>query len=443
MEFQVGFGRVCITPTDPVPLGGYGNSSLRVSQTVDSDLYCTCIAFTGTNGQTALLMTCDLVVTWSEWADPARQAASEVTGVPVSHITVASTHTHEAPDHTNGEFDSIRTHKKDMSGWIAEAAQLAMADRKPAKLLSGTVNIQTVSYVRHYVLANGTYAGDNFGDFSSAPIVNSTTEADRTMQLLRFVREGGRDIIMVNWQTHPHRSGGATRLEINADIVGAMREAMERQAQCHFAYFTGAAGNINTRSRIQSLNLVGDHVMCGQYMARHAIDALTTLEPTELGPVHCMHQLYPVDSNHSLDHLAEIGLALRKEWERTNDMADCIAKALPYGIHSPYHALSIYKHSLLPPTAEVTMTAISIGEAAFVAAPYEMFDTNGMQIKQGSPFRRTFVCTLANDHIGYVPSAYGFAHGCYEADCCALTPGAGETLAMEYIRMLCKLKEKS
>ena len=441
MKFQVGFGRVCITPTDPVPLSGYGNSSLRVSQTVDSDLYCTCLAFTGTNGQTVLLMTCDLGNTWRYWADPGRQAASEATGVPFENIVISSTHTHEGPDHENTAFESILKHRQDMVRWIAEAATLAMADRQEATLLSGTTRIETVNYVRHYILANGTYAGDNFGDFSSAPIVNSTTEADRTMQLLRFVRPG-KDIILANWQTHPHRSGGATRLEINADIVGGMRTAMERDTDCHFAYFTGAAGNINTRSRTPSLNLVGDHVVCGEFMARHAIAALDTLTPTATGAVQCLHQDYICKTNHSLDHLAQIGMELRNEWERTNDMAAAIEAGKPYGIHSPYHALAIYRHSQLPETRPVTMTAFSIGDAAFVSAPYEMFDTNDMQIKQGSPFSRTFVCTLANDYVGYVPSAYGFAHGCYEADCCSLAPGSGETLAMEYIRMLCTIRNR-
>ena len=441
MEFLAGFGRVCITPSDPVPLSGYGNSSLRISQTVDSDLYCTCLAFTGTNGQTVLLMTCDLGNTWTDWSDPGRLAASQATGVPVGNIVVCSTHTHEGPDHENEAFESIRAHKKSMVQWIAEAARLAMADRCPAKLLSGTTQLERVNYVRHYVLANGTYAGDNFGDFTSAPIVNSTTEADRTLQLLRFVREGSRDIILVNWQTHPHRSGGATRHEISSDIVGGMRTVMEADTGCHFAYFTGAAGNINTRSRTQRLNLVGDHMVCGRYMAEKAIEALPTLTPTATGAVRCTHQFYEVGSNHSLDHLAQVGLELRRQWERTNDMAAAIEAGKPYGIHSPYHALAIYNHSLLPPTRLVTMTAFSIGDAAFVAAPYEMFDTNGMQIKQGSPFTRTFVCTLANDYVGYVPSAYGFAHGCYEADCCALAPGSGEELAMEYIKMLCALKE--
>ena len=43
---QAGFAREDITPQLPVPMGGYGNSNLRMSEGVDSQLYATCIAFT-------------------------------------------------------------------------------------------------------------------------------------------------------------------------------------------------------------------------------------------------------------------------------------------------------------------------------------------------------------------------------------------------------------
>ena len=443
MDFQVGFGRICITPIEPVPLGGYGNTSRRISQTKDSDLYCTCVAFTDPNGDSALVMSCDLLLTIKEWADPGRKAAATATGVPVERIIISSTHTHEAPDHGNTAFESILHHKQAMITWIAEAAKLAMDDRKPAKMFLGTTQLERVSYVRHYVLANGTYAGDNFGDFTSAPIVNSTTEADRTMQIVKFVRNGAKDVVLVNWQTHPHRSGGGTKLVVSADIVGGMRTAMERDTDCLFCYFSGASGNINTRSRNHDLNLVGDHVVCGEYMAKQAIAALDNLQQANTGPICGNHQIYSCKTDHTKDHLAEIGLQLRKEWERTGDMAASIEAGKPYGIHSPYHALAIFNKSKLPETRDVEMAAVGFGDLAFVAAPYEMFDTNGVQIKQASPYASTFVCTCANSYVGYVPSAYGYAHGCYEADCTPLAPGSGELLAMEYISMLCNTKQES
>ena len=442
MAFQVGYSRVCITPTTAVPLGGYGNTSRRISASVDSDLYCTCLAFTGTNNETILVLSCDLGNTLAQWSDPGRLAASRATGVPYDHILVASTHTHEAPDHYNEDFESIAHHRRAMVSWIEESARLAMADRSCAQLFIGTTKIETVSYVRHYVLADGSYAGDNFGDFDAAPILNSTTEADRVMQILKITRPDKADIIAVNWQTHPHRSGGATRTEISADIVGGMREAMEARTGCLFAYFTGASGNINTRSRTQSLNLVGDHRVCGSFMADHVIAALPDLQPLSAGPVRAIARVCTAAVNHTQDHLTEVAAALRADWARTNDTAACIAAGKPYGIHSPYHAKFIVEKAAMAPTMELPIWVLSAGDLSFIGAPYEMFDTTGSHIKQASPFAATFVCSCTNDHIGYLPSAYAFRHGCYEADCTPLAPGTAEDQAMEFISMLCAIKSQ-
>lgn len=440
--FQAGYSRVCITPTESVPLAGYGNTSKRMSQSVTSDLYTTCVAFTDEDGQSALIVTNDLILTQASWALPARKAMSEATGVPLDHILVSATHTHSGPDMGNTNHDSILRYRRQIVDWMTQAAVAAMSDRKTAKLYSGTTQIEKVNFVRHYVLDNGTYIGDNFGDPKSGNIVGSTTEADRTMQLVRIARDEGKDIILANWQTHPHRAGGANRFDITADIVGAMRDEMELLTGCHFAYFSGAGGNINTRSRIKELNLEGDHSACGKYMAQHAAAALNSLQPINIGKIRSSHQVKTVDNNHSMDHLAELGLQLRKEWERTGDHIACREAGRPYGIHSPYHASAIYNKSKMSKSQDMELSVLSVGELAFVSAPYEMFDTNGQQIKWGSPFPTTFICTCANDYINYIPSAYGYQHGCYEADCTPLAAGTGEVLAMEYITMLAKLWQK-
>ena len=442
-DIQVGYSRVCITPTESVPLAGYGATSKRMSESVTSDLYATCVAFTDSEDQTVLAVTLDLIVCSAVWTTPARQKMSEVTGVPMDHILVSATHTHSGPDMGNLAHDSILRYRETICDWMAQAAAEAMEDRKPARLYAGTTHIEKVNFVRHYVLDDGSYCGDNFGDTVGRRYVSSTTEADRTMQLVRCVRTGAPDVILVNWQTHPHRSGGSQRLDITADIVGAMRDAMEAKMACRLAYFSGAGGNVNTRSRIKELNLYGDHEVCGRYMADHAFAALDSLQPLRAGKVGSLHQVYQVDTDHTMDHLAEIGLQLRQEWERTGDYAACREAGRPYGIHSPYHALAVYNKSKNPPKRDVDMLVLNVGGLAFVGAPYEMFDTNGMQIKCGSPFNATFVCTCCNDYVGYIPSAYGYAHGCYEADCTPIAPGSGERLAMEYIQMLAKLRSQS
>ena len=60
--------------------------------------------------------------------------------------------------------------------------------------------------------------------------------------------------------------------------------------------------------------------------------------------------------------------------------------------------------------------AFTIGDVAFVTAPYEMFSINGQQIKHGSPFSMTFVATCANMTIGYFPTEFAYdLESSYEA----------------------------
>ena len=71
--------------------------------------------------------------------------------------------------------------------------------------------------------------------------------------------------------------------------------------------------------------------------------------------------------------------------------------------------------------------AIAIGDSvAFAGAPYEMFDTNGMQVKAASPFPMTFMCAYTNGAFGYIPSIDAFPNRGYEVDTTRYVAGTGE-----------------
>ena len=90
---------------------------------------------------------------------------------------------------------------------------------------------------------------------------------------------------------------------------------------------------------------------------------------------------------------------------------------------------------------------------AFTFHPYEMFDTSGMELRAGTvgnpnyetdeqlenPFAMTFICTLANGHLGYVPSQLGYTNGGYSTDIAYLAPGSGERLVGDYLAILNEL----
>ena len=71
-----------------------------------------------------------------------------------------------------------------------------------------------------------------------------------------------------------------------------------------------------------------------------------------------------------------------------------------------------------------------------------MFDTNGVQVREGSPFKMTFVCSYANGGFGYVPSAIAYPHGGYEVIISRFCETTGDDFAAEMVRLLKECKNQ-
>jgi hypothetical protein len=81
----------------------------------------------------------------------------------------------------------------------------------------------------------------------------------------------------------------------------------------------------------------------------------------------------------------------------------------------------------------------TIDDTAFVSVPGEMFVQLGLEIKEKSPFERTFVVELANDYVGYIPTRVAFQEGGYETlnvRSSKVAPEAGELLVENALGML-------
>ena len=445
---KVGYSRKNITPAEPTPLAGYGNTSARMSQGWYSQIYATCIAFTDDQDQTMLLYTTDMIRAQSFLMEDTAKAISEATGVPETNIQIAATHTHSAPDPSNRAEPSILRFNAMFTEKMVEAAQEALADRKEATFQASKINVPGMCFVRSYITDTGEVIGVNFGDPKGKKLVAHTMPADEQMLVVRVCREGGKDILMVNWQGHPQvastrqvESGLLLRPFLGADYIGSMRDHVEKETELLFAFFLGASGNLNTRSDIPEEMPTTDYRLFGQQLGDYAVKAMETMEPLASGAVKVQRRTYTGELDHSEDCMIDDARYVADVWKKTNDKPLCDQLSRERNMHSPYHALAIITRYNAGAEQSMDLNAAVVGDLGFACAPYEMFCDNGQQIKEGSPCPMTFVVTCCNASVSYVASAAAYEHGSYEVDNRKFSKGIGETLVGHFTDMLTQLKK--
>ena len=199
---SIGYGRTDITPKESVPLRGYGSTSNRMSTQVIDPLTATCLALTDDGEGCALLFALDLTGASEFWTTRFAPAISKATGISADHIFASGSHTHSAPDYANTAKDSIPRYLDLLEEQLVAAARNAMADRSPAQIFATSAKTTALNFVRRYILEDGTPAGDNYGHFDLSPIKCHESDVDNVMQFVKFVREGKRDVLLVNWGAH-------------------------------------------------------------------------------------------------------------------------------------------------------------------------------------------------------------------------------------------------
>lgn len=400
-QLLAGFGRVDLSPASPngislIGYGGNGTPPTPMTGILDRT-YGTCIAVTDGSDNTALIYTLDTLYTTQSEVDHIRKIVKEKTGVPGENVVVSSIHTHSGMNYGDiaGYFDKM-----------AQAAVDAIADQAPAKIYTGATAVKGMNFVRHYITRDGTVVGDNFDKAATAanPRAKHTTEADNQLQLIRFVREGEKkDIVMANWQAHPkvastgeNQLGLAQRSMLSADFPGWCRTYVEKEADILFAYYTGAAGNINAMSKLPE-NQSGYSIKVNEYgaaLGEYVLQTMDSLTEVTADKVSVKQQMFPVTPV-------------------TNGAASVME-----------------------------LTAIRLGDVGFAVVPFEMFDTNGMQIKSDSDCTTTFVLTCASmPKHEYIPAEYVWDYNtgsqtAYELSSCQHEQGTAEKVAGELAAML-------
>ncbi len=444
--FMAGFGSVDITPKESVPMGSYGDDRERFSEGLYRKLEARAVVVRDPNGDMLVFAVGDLSWCPNMLGSVIREQMAKELGIPEINIILSGTHTHASVSTSLTDIPSVGKFNDQYIAGMEKAIRLAVEDLKPAEVFEGSVMTEGMNFVRRYFMDDGSLDGDNAYGTGTKRVAHET-EADGELQVLKFVREGGKDIVITNFQAHPHLEGKTKNL--SSQTVGAIRDEVAVKFDALTLHWQGAAGNLNSSGSLEGEKPYerspAGVTAYGKAMANYIETIYDSMNKVSTGFVQVREVVYTANVNHGYDHVVSDAQDVQYYFDNGHTAGETATYAhqisaernLDRRINSYFHANRIVINAGLGNTKDMVLYAWSFGDIGGVVLPYELFDTSGMQVKEGSPFARTFIVGYSYpSYVGYIPTEAGYANGGYEADNSTFEPGTAEGMVENYLNML-------
>jgi hypothetical protein len=456
---QAGAARAVITPPLGIAHAGWGAQTHQRAEGVDLDLWATALVV-GDGRRQAAVVDVDFCVVGRPLADQIRQAAADLTGIPVPHIRLSYSHTHSGPMlgpswMTEGE-ELIPAYVASLPGRIAGAVWEAQRRLRPARVAAGSGRADIVVNRRLKLPSGRVVCGRHHDGF-----------ADREVQVLRLDDAHERPIaVVVGYACHPTIMGPPNRV-VTPDYPGVVRRVVEDATGAPCLFLQGAAGNVHAL-----VDYVGDPAVyrrlgaiLGHEAARVALGLATVPRRERLAKV--------VESG------APLGIYADEPAGEPDGVLRVATRPVTLGVreYPPVADLDAEARRLAARLAELRARAdeeelqaavgmarrarmladkaaqydgrrdvtaefhgLRLGPAALVAFPGEPFAEIGARVKAESPFRHTFFSGYTNDYLGYLPTSDAYPDRGYEVDTSPFLPGSDERLVKESLALLAELR---
>ncbi len=442
-----GFGRVDVTPMMGIGLSGY-YVPRRASRVLDALEVCALALQCG--GERAVLLSVDNCgVSPTSVFDACRGRVAQALGIPASSVLIACTHTHTSPFWEEESDDPlVREYAQFLSHRLVDAARFAMDDLRPARMGWAVSGAPRVAFVRRFRMRDGgiqTNPGVNNPD-----IVEPIGQVDERVNLLRFDREGGDALLLVNFGNHPDVVGGDG---ISADWPGMTRRTLERAlpgTRCIF--FNGAQGDVNhvnVHPRGGDMNDLSpdfDDVDRGYGHAQHIANVLAgavlqvyaKVAYAPVASLRCARRRIEVLSNMPRpEDLPTARLYARLHREGRDGEIPFRGMQLTTVVAEAERMLRL-EHG--PDSFAMELSAVAIGEVVLFGIPGEPFTAIGRALKQAPGWSLVLPMCIANGYEGYFPTREAYEEGGYEARSSVYAAGVAEKITAEGLALLAQLR---
>jgi neutral ceramidase len=438
-QLKAGVAITDITPPAGYRMSGYFNE--RLSTGTSNPLHAKAIVLRQGN-ESAAIVSCDIIGLPLDVTSRARKEAAAQTGIPVSNILIAATHSHTGPLY----FGALRKHFHDAAvaqhgsdpcekvdypaqlvAEIVKAVTKANTKTGPVRLEAGSAEQHGLSFNRRFHMKNGTV---RFNPGVLNPdIVRAAGPIDPEVGIVFFHDGDGSGVraAMVNFALHLDTVGGTMyAADYPYYLEQPLRNKYGEQLVCLFG--TGTCGDINHIDVTQKERLKTDYI--GHALAETVCAKAGSLEALSAPALAVRSAVVEVP----LQHYGPEKVA----WAREN-VSKIGTRELSFLEQvEAYKILALEMRGGRTMPLEVQVFRLS-SDVAIVGLPGEVFVDLGLAIKRASPFATTLVIELCQDAPGYIPTKKAFAEGSYETVNSRVAPGGGEMMVETAIRLLQEL----
>jgi neutral ceramidase len=400
-ELKAGFGAADITPEAGASIpGGFRPNPSKGAR---DPLYA--VACVVTDGATPVaLVGIDELFIGKHTVKQARERIEKNTRIPGGNVLVAASHTHSGGPILSclgNEGDPAYEEKVGIG--IARAVEDAWASLQRCEVGIGLGKEDTISFNRRFLMKDGreiTHPGRP-GTKYHDQIVRPAGPIDPDVGVLAARRPNGAVFgVVVNFACHCTVVGGN---QFSADYVGYLRkhlkEAYGEQAQVVF--LNGACGDITQVDNMAVAKEFGpEHAdMMGSKLAAEAVRTINRMTWMKTLSNAAGTETVPV---------------------RIRAEPDAAAEKPPFGLGSGPDEVYEAERKLVAaerektPVVDCEVLGLRIGPLGIATNGAEYFVDYALRIKASSPHKFTWFVELANEYIGYVPTAQAFVGGGYE-----------------------------
>ena len=447
--FLTGFSRADITPPLGIAINGYYQE--RCAEGILDPLEINTTVFSDGNTSAAIISVDNLHLP-SSFCDAAKANIAKRCALAEDAVFITCTHTHTGaqvgPDGATG-LEPNQLYSQLLSVRIEDSVVAALADLKPTKVYFGRAQAPKISFVRRFRMKTGEVR-TNPG-VGNPNIDHPIGDVDETVQLVRFVREGGNDIAIVNFPVHPDTIGGC---KISADYPGFARRTIEKALDnVNCIFLNGAQGDVNhvnVNAKNGDLNGLEtktfDDVARGYEHSRHmgrviagaVLQIWDKLDETDPGKVYFGKKVIQLPSSRvGSDKVREAENIIAIHEKGDDHLLPWEGMELTTAVAEAYRMKRLENG---PDFFDLPLSAVGFGNVAYLGIPGEPFTAIGQGIKAGSEFALTCPCCLTNGSIGYFPTMDAYVEGGYEARSSSFAAGVAENIIEGAVDLLKSLK---